>query len=221
MAMTYTKVGWQDGTILQPAKVTVAGAEYEVEPEVVSGTTPINSTNLGHMDDAIEEIVEELGQIEGGITELDSPVRIWNLSTGIYKIPKNCTIYYYGSSNTSTLLTVPSESVMVISEYSTTYKGFFIFGNSSSNRYIYNGYSTSSVGTVNNFDIGTSYFPNSSGTSLQSAIFGNGTTWSSSSTYSVDDIVTYNYKFYANLTGTNTSTNPASDATNWEEVSLF
>lgn len=55
----YTKINWQDGTILQPAKVNVQGTEYEVESAVISGQTPLNSTNLDHMDEAIETIIEE------------------------------------------------------------------------------------------------------------------------------------------------------------------
>ena len=55
----YTKIEWQDGTILQPAKVTVQGTEYEVEPEVKSGQTPIDAINLDKMDSAIETIIEE------------------------------------------------------------------------------------------------------------------------------------------------------------------
>jgi len=59
MIKTYQKVGWQDGVTLQKAKVVVEGTEYEVEPAVRSGITPINATNLNHMDSAIEDIYKE------------------------------------------------------------------------------------------------------------------------------------------------------------------
>ena len=59
MARTYTTVGWEDGTVLQPAKVTVQGTEYNVENEVVTGRTPINAQNLRKMDNEIKRIVEE------------------------------------------------------------------------------------------------------------------------------------------------------------------
>lgn len=59
MARTYTTVGWEDGTVLQPAKVTVQGTEYNVDNEVVTGRTPINAQNLGKMDNEIKRIVEE------------------------------------------------------------------------------------------------------------------------------------------------------------------
>lgn len=59
MARTYNTVGWQDGTVLQPAKVTIQGVDYDVQPQVVSGTTPVNATNLKHMDNEIKKIIEE------------------------------------------------------------------------------------------------------------------------------------------------------------------
>ena len=46
-------------------------------------------------------------------------------------------------------------------------------------------------------------------------------TWSSSGTYAINDIVVYNNKLYVNLTGTNTSTAPSSDTTNWSETTIL
>jgi hypothetical protein len=52
--------------------------------------------------------------------------------------------------------------------------------------------------------------------------FGLGTdTWTSSATYSIGDIVVYNDNTYKNLTGTNTSTPPDQDSTNWEVIPLI
>lgn len=51
----YSKVGWQDGTVLQQAKVTIDDVDYEVEPAVESGTTPVNATNLDKMDTALKQ----------------------------------------------------------------------------------------------------------------------------------------------------------------------
>lgn len=45
--------------------------------------------------------------------------------------------------------------------------------------------------------------------------------WSSSDTYSINEIVIYGNRLYKNKTGTNTSTSPNSDSTNWEETSVF
>lgn len=58
MAKTYETIGWQDATQLKPATVVVDGTEYEVTPELMSGTTPINATNLKHMDDAIKDLYD-------------------------------------------------------------------------------------------------------------------------------------------------------------------
>lgn len=46
-------------------------------------------------------------------------------------------------------------------------------------------------------------------------------TWTSSGTYAIGDIVVYNENTYKNLTGTNTSTTPDQDSTNWEVVPLI
>jgi hypothetical protein len=57
---------------------------------------------------------------------------------------------------------------------------------------------------------------------ISSNNFGLGTdTWSSSATYSIGDIVVYNDNTYKNLTGTNTTTTPDQDNTNWEVMPLI
>lgn len=58
MAKTYEPVGWQNATQIKPATVVINGTEYEVTPELMSGTTPINATNLKHMDDAIKDLYD-------------------------------------------------------------------------------------------------------------------------------------------------------------------
>ena len=60
----YTKVNWQDGTVLQPAKVTIDGTDYEVEPAVESGTTPVNATNLDKMDTALKQAHDSARNME-------------------------------------------------------------------------------------------------------------------------------------------------------------
>ena len=45
--------------------------------------------------------------------------------------------------------------------------------------------------------------------------------WSSSSTYSVGDIVIDDNRLFINLTGTNTTTEPKNDITNWQELYLI
>lgn len=45
-------------------------------------------------------------------------------------------------------------------------------------------------------------------------------TWDDTTTYLIDDVVVYDNRYFKNLTGTNTSTPPDEDTTNWLEVSL-
>lgn len=49
----------------------------------------------------------------------------------------------------------------------------------------------------------------------------NATTWVSTNTYVEGDSVVYNNKLYKNITGNYTTTNPASDTTNWQETTLL
>ena len=60
----YTKVNWQDGTVLQQAKVTIDGTDYEVTPAVESGTTPVNATNLNKMDTALKQAHDGVRDME-------------------------------------------------------------------------------------------------------------------------------------------------------------
>ena len=91
-------------------------------------------------------------------TELTSPVRIWDLEEGVYKLPPSCVIYYYGASNTSNTFTISSSGYLFVTRYSTTYKNWFILcGDTSTTRYLYNGYSTSSAGASKAFNLGSSY----------------------------------------------------------------
>lgn len=46
-------------------------------------------------------------------------------------------------------------------------------------------------------------------------------TWVSTDTYSLGDIVVYQYRLYENITGNYTTTNPASDTTNWNEITIL
>ena len=60
----YTKINWQDGTVLQQAKVTIDGTDYEVTPAVESGTTPVNATNLNKMDTALKQAHDGVRDME-------------------------------------------------------------------------------------------------------------------------------------------------------------
>lgn len=46
-------------------------------------------------------------------------------------------------------------------------------------------------------------------------------TWIGTTAYGEGDIVIYNDKIYQNISGTSTTTNPAEDTTNWDEITIF
>lgn len=46
-------------------------------------------------------------------------------------------------------------------------------------------------------------------------------TWVGTTAYGEGDIVIYNDKIYQNISGTSTTTNPAEDTTNWDEITIF
>lgn len=46
-------------------------------------------------------------------------------------------------------------------------------------------------------------------------------TWVGTTAYGKGDIVIYNDKIYQNISGTSTTTNPAEDTTNWDEITIF
>lgn len=46
-------------------------------------------------------------------------------------------------------------------------------------------------------------------------------TWSSTGTYKIGDVVVYDNHLYSNLTGTNTTTSPDEDTTNWQQETIL
>jgi hypothetical protein len=60
----YIKINWQDGSVLQPATVTIDGTDYNVTPAVESGTTPVNATNLNKMDTALKQAHDGVRDME-------------------------------------------------------------------------------------------------------------------------------------------------------------
>lgn len=59
MSIELDRVGWEDGTLVSPAKVNVGGTVYEVEPEVVTGTTPTSAENFKKMENNTETAINE------------------------------------------------------------------------------------------------------------------------------------------------------------------
>ena len=94
----YTKVNWQDGTVLQPAKVTIDGTDYDVTPAVESGTTPVNATNLDKMDTALKQAHDSARSME--INKIDKATI--ELLTVDSTAPEHCSegdMYYNTTTN--------------------------------------------------------------------------------------------------------------------------
>lgn len=62
MSIELDRVGWEDGTLVSPAKVNVGGTVYEVEPEVVTGTTPTSAENFKKMENNTETAINEVDE---------------------------------------------------------------------------------------------------------------------------------------------------------------
>jgi len=54
MAKAYNPIGWENGTKEADAYVTIGGVDYDVTPEQWDGNTPVDATNLDHMEKGIE-----------------------------------------------------------------------------------------------------------------------------------------------------------------------
>lgn len=81
------KIPFEDGTKTQEAYVTIDGQNYQVNPAVWQGTTPLKALNLNKMQDNIEEAIN----IQRSTVTLSSTV---NANTN-YTIP----LYYKVGNN--------------------------------------------------------------------------------------------------------------------------
>lgn len=136
MARTYTPVGWQDGTVLQPAKVNVQGTEYNVEPQVVSGQTPVNATNLRKMDNEIKTIVEQ---------DIPSVLDV-NLIAVTDVAPTECSVgdKYYNTEDNKIYEAIDTNTWDTSGEYPIEGISYVVFDTQTS--YAYNGTTLISVG---------------------------------------------------------------------------
>ena len=97
--------------------------------------------------------------IEGGtgggsaIIELTSPVRLWDLTEGFYKIPSGSTVYYYGTTNTSSKISLTGGAILTIANYNDTTKRFTIFCGSNTEKQFVLGYTTQTGGNYQAFDM--------------------------------------------------------------------
>lgn len=116
------------------------------------GTTKSQWKNLylaGNLSDGT--LSKSISEIISGITqELQSPVRIWDLADGIYKLPASCVVYYQGATSENSY-TFYSTSYLIVTSLSTTHKQFIVFGGAQSDgtaTYFSSGYVTETTGTL-------------------------------------------------------------------------
>ena len=89
------------------------------------------------------------------IPQLTSPVKIYNLATGVYKLPKGCVIQYGGASGSASF-TISGDAVLLVQTTSENYKTFIATAGISSdyNTSIYVGNVYSTTGVYKQFDFG-------------------------------------------------------------------
>lgn len=88
-----------------------------------------------------------------GLPQLTSPVRLYNLTTGVYKLPSGCVIQYDGADGDRTF-TIADESVLMIQKTTSNYKTFIAMAGESSNYKpsIYTGIVYYGLGNYSQFD---------------------------------------------------------------------
>lgn len=72
------KINFENGSLVEAAKVTVNGVEYTVTPEKYSGTTPLDADTLNLLQTNIQDefdIVEESSIVETGSTTAGTYVK--------------------------------------------------------------------------------------------------------------------------------------------------
>lgn len=82
----------------------------------------------------------------------NTEVRIWNLSAGIYLLPEGCKVYYKGATD-QTYKTTNPKALLVVTEYSTDFKVFYMFSGTIGNQGIYYGYSDETTGTFDGLNL--------------------------------------------------------------------
>lgn len=71
MSENYTLINWQNGEVTQPAVVEIDGVEYQVQPAIETGNTPMTADNLNHMDNGIRNATLKLNdKIETATVQL-------------------------------------------------------------------------------------------------------------------------------------------------------
>ena len=176
------------GVLTAGTNITLSGNTISATDTTYSNFTGTDGTSDGVSGLVPAPITTDVGKFlkangawADTIETLTSPVRIWGLADGVYKIPSGCIIYYKGETDTTTSVTISTTGYLFVTSYSTTYKNWFILcGNTSTTRYLYNGYSTSTNGASTAFNLGSSYL-----TGISSYVKNNLTYSTSTTTYAL------------------------------------
>lgn len=128
-----------------------------------SATFATNATNDG---DGNNIATTYATKAEAGIPTLTSPVRIWDLADGVYKLPTNCSIQYNGETNTgsfnigsrvSGILTLSSSNITTLQSPNAYEKNIFWEISYGDNQYVTSkiiGRTTSTRGYYNKLTTG-------------------------------------------------------------------
>ena len=113
----------------------------------------LDKTGLAHYHEKVKELIEASSSGGSAIIELTSPIRLWNLEEGFYKIPSGSTVYYYGTTNTTSKILLSGGAILTIANYNDTTKRFSIFCGSNTEKQFVLGYTTSTGGNCQVYDM--------------------------------------------------------------------
>lgn len=90
MSVEVERVGWEDGTLVTPARVNVGGVTYDVTEAEYSGSTPLSAQNLKKMENNTENAINEVAE---DVEEVASQLETQDITSLITKTSKVGTIY--------------------------------------------------------------------------------------------------------------------------------
>ena len=155
MSENYTLINWQNGEITQPAIVEIDGVDYQVQPAIETGNTPINADNLNHMDNGIRNATLKLNdKIETATVKLiavsatapsecSEGDKYYNTSTNLIYTATGTDTWGVTGEQPSTLYTYMNTYNTKIYYYDGT--SFSEYGGGSSSLVVHDSYNTSTT----------------------------------------------------------------------------
>lgn len=168
-------------------------------------TTPITSDRLNHIEDGISSIESEMDKLSvftyvkyngSGEPVLSSKDQENLKENDYYMDMDSANLYQYNGSEFALVGNVDNLGLK-----------FYVIDN----KLYYGGYATDSFSEIQLSQI----------VELIKTLGLDHDTWSSTKTYSIGDIETFNYKLYENITGNNSENPPTMDTTNWKLTSIL